>query len=491
MRLKISFIGFLCWAFWGNAVIAAEPDKLLIVSPDGHFLQYRDGTPFFYLADTAWELFHRLTREEADDYLADRAERGFTAIQAVVLAEINGLDVPNAYGHTPLKQRDPTMPDTLQGDGNDYWDHVDYVVRRANKLGLCVAMLPTWGCHWHDGTPVFNPQNAREYGRYLGRRYKDAHLIWVLGGDRNPENEQHRAIIRQMAEGLKEGDGGAHLCTYHPTGWHGSAQFFHNEAWLDFNMRQNGHEVEFESYAKTCEDYFRQPAKPVIDGEPIYEDHPVAFQADRRGHSVSADVRRALYWDLFNGACGHTYGHHSVWQMYDPGKQSPVNTPLMSWREALARPGVSQMVYARKLLESRPCFTRVPATDRVIVPHEVSTAVPGAGRYRLVAICDTEGTYAMVYVPVGRRFSVRMDVIKGAKVKAWWFNPRTGKARALGVFPNAGVRTFDTPAPGEYTDWVLVLDDVSRHYPAPGKMKRQEVSDKDKKQKKYGKRKPT
>lgn len=122
-----------------------------------------------------------------------------------------------------------------------------------------------------------------------------------------------------MARGLRKGDGGAHLITYHPTGWHGSAQFFHNENWLDFNMRQNGHTAEYRSYGNTLNDYSRQPHKPIIDGEPLYEDHPVDFKPQEKGHSIAADVRRALYWDLFNGACGHTYGHHSVLADVRPG----------------------------------------------------------------------------------------------------------------------------------------------------------------------------
>jgi len=50
----------------------------LRVSDNGHYLQYTDGTPFFYQGDTAWELFHRLTREEADRYLQNRADKATT-----------------------------------------------------------------------------------------------------------------------------------------------------------------------------------------------------------------------------------------------------------------------------------------------------------------------------------------------------------------------------------------------------------------------------
>ena len=33
----------------------------------------------------------------------------------------------------------------------------------------------------------------------------------------------------------------------------------------------------------------------------------------------------------------------------------------------------------------------------------------------------------MVYAPIGRPFSVRMGTITGGTVKAWWFDPRTGR----------------------------------------------------------------
>ena len=74
----------------------------LRVAANCRYLEYDDGRPFFYLGDTAWELFHRLNREQADAYLQDRAAKRFTVIQAVALAELGGLERPNAYGDLPL-----------------------------------------------------------------------------------------------------------------------------------------------------------------------------------------------------------------------------------------------------------------------------------------------------------------------------------------------------------------------------------------------------
>ncbi|HAB19575.1 MAG TPA: glycoside hydrolase family 140 protein [Verrucomicrobiota bacterium] len=455
----------------GGSLWAAPAPAKLKVSDNKRFLVTGDGQPFFWLGDTAWELFHRLNREEADQYLKDRAQKGFNVVQAVAIAELDGHSVPNAYGHLPLVDLDPTQPSVQDGPNNDYWDHVDFIVNRANELGITVAFLPTWGRFWHDRTnertPLFTATNAETYGEWLGRRYRDKAIVWVLGGDRPVENDEQKEIIRAMARGLRKSDGGSHLMTFHPPGGQGSSKWFQDDDWLDFNMRQNGHVPDFtDRYSQTRADYDRTPVKPVLDGEPIYEDHPVSFNAKTLGHSISSDVRRPLYWDLFNGAFGHTYGHHSVWQMWAPGR-APINDPLMPWSEAIQQPGAGEMQYARWLLESRPFLTRVPDPD-IVVTDRVATSVPGAGRYYFAGTRDTDGTYAMVYAPVGRKFKVRMDKISGPKVKAWWFNPRTGEATAVGEFPNSGEREFNPPNPGEMLDWVLVLDDAGKNYAPPG-----------------------
>jgi len=451
---------------WQGPSVDFKNGKLK-VSANKRFLEFENGKNFFYLADTGWELLHRLTKADVEKYLENRRAKGFTVIQAVALAELDGLNTPNAEGEKPLINNDPTKPN------EKYFAHVDWVIKKAEEKGMFIGFLPTWGDKWNKkwgaGPEIFTPENAKTYGKFLGNRYKNSpNMIWILGGDRPVETDLHKQIIREMAFGLREGDGGAHLISFHPTGGNGSSQYFHNEEWLDFNMRQNGHSLSYtERYRMTVDDYNLTPVKPVIDAEPIYEDHPINFNPDQNGHSVATDVRRPLYWDLFSGACGHTYGHHSVWQMWSPERE-PINRPLMPWYEAIDQPGAGQMIYGRLLMESRPFLTRIP-DNSIIITDRVPTSVPGAGSYQFVVTRDQEGTYAMVYVPVGRKFSVRMDVIKGKEVMAWWFNPRNGEAKQIGKYANTGIQSFISPEPGENSDWILVLDDAAKKYAAPGK----------------------
>src|SRR5687767_7502105 len=179
---------------------AQSPLPRLKVADNKRFLVTADGAPFVWLGDTAWELFHRLNREEADRYLKNRAERRFTVVQAVVLAELDGLNDPNPYGERPLAGNDPAQPNEA------YFAHVDWIVARANALGIYIGMLPTWGDKWNRrngaGPEIFTVANAEVYGEWLGRRYKNAGVVWIVGGDRQVESSAHIDITRAMARGL-------------------------------------------------------------------------------------------------------------------------------------------------------------------------------------------------------------------------------------------------------------------------------------------------
>lgn len=438
--------------------------RVKVSETNPHFLSTTDNRPFFYLADTAWELFHRLNREEADRYLKDRADKRFTVIQAVLLAELDGLHTPNAYGHTPLQNDDPTKPN------EDYFQHVDWIVNKADELGLTIGMLPTWGDKWHKPLGqggIFTPENARTYGQYVGNRYKDKPIIWILGGDRAVENDAHRAILTALAEGLHAGDGNTHPITFHPRGQGNSADYFHDQPWLAFNMWQNGHCDLVPVWDRIGKDYHRTPIKPVLDGEPIYEDHPICFKPKEQGTSIAADCRRLAYWDVLSGAAGHTYGNHAVWQMYDENRK-PINGPLMPWHQAIDRPGAAQMQHLRALIESRPFFLRTPNQD--ILALEPKSGV-NAGLKKIVAATSADHTYAFIYTPASRTLTVDLTKISGGTAKAWWYNPRTGQPTAIGTFPTTNKQDFRPPDPGEMTDWVLVLDDATKNYPPPGATK--------------------
>jgi hypothetical protein len=415
------------------------------------------GGHFFWLGDTAWELFHRLNREEAERYLQHRAAQGFTVIQAVVLAELDGLATPNAYGHTPLHDNDPTRPN------EDYFRHIDWVIAKANSLGLRIGLLPTWGSYWHSKKVIFNKNNAKVYGRWLGERYRDAGIVWILGGDRLVESDRHREFLTAMARALAAGDGGAHLRTFHPRGGARSSEPFHQARWLDFNMLQSGHSPLSTNYTAIELDYALTPAKPCLDAEPSYEYPPDAMPEKRPVGAVQ--VRRNAYWAVFAGAFGHTYGTHPVWQMYAPPR-TPLWDVTTPWHEALDLPGAQQMAHLKALMLSRPFLSRMP--DQSLIVEGQADGIVRIQATRNGSPGRNDATYVMVYFPEPRQVTLRTESITGSELRVWWFNPRTGTVMTPEVLPNQKQMHFTPPthAPGE--DWVLVLDDAAKGYAAPG-----------------------
>ena len=379
----------------------------ITVSENHRFLVTEAGAPFFWLADTDWEIFHRLTLEEAEFFLMNRQHKGFNVIQAVALAEFDGLHTPNAYGEYALIEDDPTRPNEV------YFRHVDAVIRMAADHGIYVALLPTWGdkvTHmWGVGPIVFNEENAQIYGRWLGERYRsDTNIIWVLGGDRPAFTDTHdyRPIWRAMAAGIDEGVGQRVIKTYHPSGRQSSSQWLHEEKWLDFNMMQSGHGSgrSTPTWEMITHDYNLKPTKPVLDAEPNYEDHPISpwpTWNPESGYFRAEDVRRQSYRSVFAGGCGVTYGHHTMWQ-FSGERYQPINHADRPWKDAIDRPAAGQMIHLRRLIESRHFLRRIP--DQSVLLFDGGER----GEYR-TATRDSEGTYALVYLPTPHPVAVRLD----------------------------------------------------------------------------------
>ncbi len=448
----------------------------LQVSQNQRYLETIDGKPFLWIGDTAWELFHKLNREEAVEYLKNRKAKGINVIQAVVLAENNGLRTPNSYGEVPFNHLDPTQPN------EKYFEHVDFIVNKAEELGLVIGMLPTWGDKIYSENPgagpiVFNKKNAAVYGEFLGKRYKNKSIVWILGGDRNIANDEVLEIWRAMATGLKKGDSGNHLITFHPRGGTSSSKTLHKEYWLDFNMYQSGHGQHFNHVYDYAENDLRlSPQKPTVDGEPAYEDIAIKFweymdfskQSEKRvpddvldkdfliqnkahfndGFFTDYDVRVHAYWNFLSGACGYTYGNNAIWQMFKKGGEVAIPC-LYDWRESMDRPGAFDLQHIRTLLEDK--------FYKIVPDHSIINNPIVKNENYIAAAGSTDNSFALIYLAKGQPVEVKMNKMAG-KVKASWFNPRDGSIKEIGIFSNKGEREFKPPGSGINNDWLLLLE---------------------------------
>jgi len=457
------------------------------VSDNHRLLSTKEGKPFFWLGDTDWELFHRMTREEAEDFINIRSEQGFNVLQVVALAEFNGVREPNRYGDVPLNNEDPLQLLTTPGNNPasayeyDYWDHVDFIINKAAEKGIYIGLLPTWGDKvtklWGEGPVIFNEKNAEIYGNILAKRYASHwNILWILGGDRpavyknkiDGSDQNDVAIWRAMAKGIEDVLGKDAFITYHPSGGEfRTTNYIATESWMDINAFQSGHgSRNSDPWRWVQEDLAIKPMKPTLDMEPCYEDHPVnpwdGKWTRERGYFQAYDVRARIYRSVFAGACGVTYGHHQVWQFLNKELYPTINVgdTIIGWRKSARAEAANEMIHLKKLLLSRPYFSRI--ADQSIIMS------PAGKDYidQVIAMRDEHRSFAMIYLPQNKPVKIDLNKISGDTKNVCWFDVRTGKVVPALSLRVKGIKSFTPPKEGK--DWVLVIDDASKKYGDPG-----------------------
>jgi hypothetical protein len=424
----------------------------LAVSSNGHFLVREDGTPFFWLGDTGWFLSTR-SPEEVRLYMEDRAAKGFNVIQMMTIrTSMRTRELTKNYrGDLPFDDLNPVQ------FNENYWQHVDFIVDEAARNGLYIALFSMWG---RDVDSLFpDPdRNNYLYTSTLAQRYRDrSHVLFAVCGEYekirddwetdSQITDHQRNQIRRLAQGMDDHRESHNLMTIHPI--FTSSRDFHDDSWLDFNMQQTwGHIIP--DIKRIREDFHRLPTKPVLNGEPGYENRS-------QDDCPAWHLRLEGYWSVFSGAFGFTYGADKIWR-FAPG-----------WEEALDYPGAGQMRHLRALMESRSCLDHIPDPD-------ILTSDPGSMSKEKPTYCVAtraqDGSFLFVYTPRGNGFEVDMTKLSGTQVYGWWYSPRDGLCydteerptdRPFGSYPVQATRRFSPPSPsGEGRDWVLILEDSAK-----------------------------
>lgn len=441
----------------------------LQVSENSRYLQYADGTPFFWLGDTGWLLPQSLNRGEVKGYLSTCAKNGFNVVQVQTIC---GVPCVNAYGQlSNVSRQNPWDFTTIDREGTyGYWDHMDYIVKEAEQQGVYIAMVCIWGGLVKGG--AMDEAGAKAYGEFLAKRYKNSpNIIWVIGGD--IQGDVKHDVWETLAQTIKSIDQ-RHLMTYHPRGRYTSAKWWSKAEWIDFHTYQSGHRAygqrmgnkvysipdntEEDCWMYVDSTWAYKPIKPVLDSEPSYEDIPVGLHFPDGPRWKASDVRRYAYWDVFAGACGHTYGHNAIMQMHSPGKAVAYASTSKAWYEAQQDSGYTQMKYLKALMLSLPYFDRIP--DQSIVYSGNGT------RYdRLAATRGKD--FLLVYNYTSRDMNVDLTKVSGKKKNVWWMDCQTGAITFLGTFGN-GKETFKAQKSPHSTlpvnDGVLIAIDSTKGY---------------------------
>ncbi|KAJ6611329.1 hypothetical protein B0H10DRAFT_2056712 [Mycena sp. CBHHK59/15] len=439
----------------------------IMPSSDGRFLRDTNGRPFFWQADTAWLLFHRLNYTEAEMYLSDRASKGFTVVLAVGFTQV-GITSPNRNGDLPFVGKDVQQPN------EPYWAYIDSIVELAWDKGIRICMVPAWGQYVHDSALVADTNPWWENKTAVKADY-------TAGGvpptydvvDWSPVYDAlARGIVAGEQDAIANSTTWSPLLTIHPTNqWFSggplalASAFLGDRSWLTLDACQSGHtdfppnppipwwnarrgwEPVEQMYAAGARHGAR--VRPVLDNEPHYEDR---YSNGNSAHPWwnASDVRTGSWQAVFSGAAGLTYGANAVMQFAIPGLYASDGTgPGDYWLADLALPGSGQMQWVEKAVRDRgdaTYFQRVPGDDK-----------------RVTAMRDSAGSWIMVYTPTGEPFAIdTASLVSCDGTQASWFDPLDGTYRMFEFVcrgsNGASVVTFTPPVEDGHVDWTFVLE---------------------------------
>ncbi|AGN00108.1 beta-glucosidase [Salinarchaeum sp. Harcht-Bsk1] len=392
-------------------------------------LRHADGTPFFWLADTAWTASTRATTDEWEKYLDHRVEQGYNVVQVNALRQHDGS---RPHDRIPFEDWDLSRPN------HDYFQHLDDLVAMAHGRGVVPALVALWfdyaGANPDWGIPEerrneHSPEQARTLGRYLGARYGAYGAAWLVSGDSHVD-ESSLPIYRAAGEVL--GEACQHpLRTAHMPGGQNTPTTLNDEAWLDFHMYQSGHTHDLTVPKRQARvNRGLHPARPVLNGEPAY--------ADMRAYAdetvLERETVRAAGWlSVLAGAnAGVTYGAHGVWPWHrasDTFESAELWGEPKPWDEALSLASGDDYARIADVLSARAAESLSPRPDLLADADETEAAAvtPDA---------------VLVYLGEGRAIELQdappLDAVS-------WYDPATGETADAATTNAAGDLEVATP----------------------------------------------
>jgi hypothetical protein len=419
-----------------TAPVLGGPTFPIRVVPGQRYLVDATGRPFWMQGDAAWSLIAQLRDEDVDRYLDDRKAKGFNTLLVSLIEHKFATNAPNdIYGDPPF-----TTPGDYSTPNDAYFAHAESVLRRAAEKGFLVLLAPSYTGFgggdegWYHEMRANGADKLQEYGRYVGRRFRDlSNIVWVEAGDYNPPDT---GLVDALAAGIAEELPSA-LQIAHPGPETSGLSYWQDRRWLAVNSVYTYHDVYVSSIAE-----YERSTMPFFLIEADYENE----------HEASTQRLRAQAYDaLVAGATGQVFGNNPIWHFDGPG----LFPEEASWQDALDQPGSLSMARLGQIVDSLTWWKLRPDLDGALL-----TAGGGRGDDRAVAALACDGTLGVVYVPKERTITLDLGRFAGSAVTLTWYDPTADATVPAVSGPVHPTGQLDVTTPGTnaegWHDWLLI-----------------------------------
>jgi hypothetical protein len=418
-----------------------------IINPRGTFhLAHTDGTPFFWLACTAWNGALKSTEAEWDQYLKQRAGNNYSVIQFVT-TQWRGCD----------KSSEGLVAFTGSGKisiNPDFFRLIDRKIDKINEYGLVAAPVILWTLQAGEGKELspgyYLPDDqAILLAKYIVARYGGNQVVWILGGDgiyTGTYEQRWKTIGRAVFDGTQQG-----IVAQHPCGRSWIGEVYEDEPWLNIIGYQSSHSkaeptVSWITKGPMSRMWAYLPPRPLINLEPNYEE--INF------NTSDIDVRNACYWSLFaTPIAGITYGANGIWPWLHKGEKilNHGDAPgTSSWDVSMNFPGSIQMGYLAQFIKRLDWWNFYPA-------QELLLQQPGDEKYNhFVSVVKTpDNKMILAYLPVQLTIKIRKPDEHMYSVR--WFDPVKNTYSEGSGSDDGNLFTITSPTEG---DMVLILEEA-------------------------------
>ncbi|MGN6762630.1 MAG: apiosidase-like domain-containing protein [Leifsonia sp.] len=430
--------------------VAASPG-FLEAAPSGRHLRYRDGTPFFWLADThwrfAWERWDEANKPGWSSQFRDtvdlRVRQGFTVYQGNLLS----YSPPDFWS---AAAGGPTI------DVAFFRDVVDPRMAYIAEAGLVHAL----GIGWHHAADE-DPAALTRLARYVVARYGAYPVVWTLGGEVAGYDAARRAdriaAWRDVALAIRDIDDYHHPISAHLTNERPIAGYYQDEDWLTLTLNQLGHGDLDMDPSHWTEHLRRSPGRPLVEGESFYEGL-ISVEATGRRQVTDVMMRQVAYRAIQSGCCGYSYGAQGCWNAAWDQSEAESSWGSLPWYEGVDLPGGQQLGYLRQLYESLPWTALRPADHAFTADSGINeTFYPPS-----VAADDSTSTVVIHFGETYRpdEGGGLLQNLPQAAYRLEWFDPRTGERSTVAAEAAPVDGRLPVPPPPSPEDWVLVASAI-------------------------------